>query len=202
MTDEPKQREPMPPVLWWLLGLVALCFLVLWGYGGFERTIWWFGLLIGSVAIAVVSLWIRDSLEYESGFHQLADVVMRLAWIGAALIFLFGLLTTGTVVLGPVFSAVSPFVHALGWIVLAGGAFWLLSKHLKEKEVLKETEKNKDAQMKFEMYLAKEEPDKYRTYQNVRDKYKMESSYRSFDIHWHEIAQEAGVQIIEIIKNR
>lgn len=133
MTDEPKQRDPMPPVLWGLLGLVALCFLVLWGYGGFYRSVGWFGLLIGSIAVAVLSLWTRDSFGYESSFRMVADAVMRLSWVAAALIFLFGIVTTGTVVLGPVFSAIDPYVHMLGWIVLVGGALWLASKQTKDR---------------------------------------------------------------------
>ena len=202
MVDESKQREPMPPVLWWLFGMVGLCFVVLWGYGGFHRTIWWLGLLIGSVAVAVGLLRTRDRLGYESGSYQFADAVMRLSWIAAALIFLFGILTAGTVVLGPVFSAVTPFVHALGWIVLAGGALWLVSKHLQEKEAIKEVTEDRDAQMKFELYLATEALDKYRTYKDAKDRYETERLTSGLDVHWHKIAQESGTPIIEIIKRR
>jgi hypothetical protein len=200
MAEDSKQREPMPPALWWMIGIVGICFLVICNGAGLNRAIWLFGLPIGFVIAAIVSLLIRDSLGYENGFYGLADLVMRSFWTIAALLSLFALLVAGSIVLGPVFSAVSPFAHALGWIVIAGGSLWLLSKYLKEKESIKEAERDRCAQMKFEKYLANEEPDKYRIYQIVRDRYIMDRTSSEFEVHWHKIAQEAGVSIFEIIK--
>ena len=202
MREEHKQRDSAPQLIWWLLGVVALCFAILWSYGGIYRTIWWFGLLFGSVAIAVVSLWIRDTVNYGSGFYSLADAVMRLSWIAAALIFLFGILVAGTVLLGPIVSAMTPFVHTLGWIVLVGAVLWLISKYLKEKEEIRYAAEQGEAQMKFEMYLSTEEPDKYRKYERIKDKHDLEENSDGLAVHWHQIAQEAEVPIIEIIKKR
>lgn len=107
MSEEAREREPVPAVIWWLLATVAFCFIFMWASINLSRALWWLGLLVGSVAIAVITLWIRDALDYENGFHTLADLTTRLFWTIAALLFLFGAFVVGTSILGPIFSSLT-----------------------------------------------------------------------------------------------
>ena len=79
----------------------------MWASISLSRALWWLGLLVGSVAIAVITLWTRDALDYGNGFHTLADLTTRLFWTIAALLFLFGALVVGTSILGPIFSSLT-----------------------------------------------------------------------------------------------
>lgn len=97
----------MPAVIWWLLAIVAFCFIFMWASINLSRALWWVGLLIGSVAIAIVTLWIRDSLDYDNGFHTFADLLTRLFWVIATILFLFGALVVGTSILGPIWSSLT-----------------------------------------------------------------------------------------------
>ncbi len=97
----------MPPVLWWVFGVVALSSLVMWGYAGLPRTLWWLGLLTGSVVVAVVTLWVRDAVDYDCGLYTFADLATRLFWTVGALLFLFGVLVTGKTILDPLWSSLT-----------------------------------------------------------------------------------------------
>jgi len=107
MNEESDSHEPMPSIVWWLLGAVTICFIVMWGYGGLSRTLWWLGLLVGSTAIAIATLWIRDSVDYDSSLHTLTDITARLFWCATLLLFLFGLLVTGKAILDPLWSSLT-----------------------------------------------------------------------------------------------
>ena len=103
--DHMIERQPMPPVLWWIFGALAVCFIVWWGHAGLSQALWWLGLLIGTVAAAVVTLWIRDTLNYDSALYTLADVAIRLFWCAAAILFFFWLLVVGSIIVEPIWSS-------------------------------------------------------------------------------------------------
>jgi hypothetical protein len=105
--EDAKHGDPMPPLIWWLIGAAVLSFIIMGGDVGLYQAVWWLGLLIIAVVIAVSTLWTRNSLGYDSKFYTLADLTTRLFWIAAALIFLFGVLVAGSAVLDPIFSAIS-----------------------------------------------------------------------------------------------
>lgn len=105
VSEEAKKREPVPAVIWWLLMTVGICFMVMWSVGGLSRTLWWFGFLVGSIFLALASTFARDTSKYESAAHTVGDILLRLFWTAAVLIFLFGVLITGSKIVGPVLSA-------------------------------------------------------------------------------------------------
>lgn len=112
MIDKTNDEDSMPPVLWWLFGAVAVCFVVMWGWAGLPRTLWWLGLLVAATTLAIVMRWIRDAFEYGRGIHMVADGFSKLSWIAALFVFLFGVALAGKVVVGPLFSGLDEAGHS------------------------------------------------------------------------------------------
>ena len=125
--DDPKaDREPMPSIIWWMLGTTLLVFLVMWSEGGLHRASWWFGLQISFVSAGIIASWFRETLDYDGYAYSFISVAMGLFLIAAACMFLFAVFLAGKVILGPVIETIDPIVHALAWVGIIFGAIWLI----------------------------------------------------------------------------
>lgn len=105
--------------------------------------------------------------------------------------------------IGDAFEFADGLARIIGWLTIIGGVLWLVQKILVENRTVREKREDELAQAKFEEYLRIQCPDKFTRYNRIRDRYWDNAVYQHTDqVHWHQIAQEADIPIIEILKTR
>lgn len=96
------------------------------------------------------------------------------------------------------FVSLNDTATTIGWAVMIGGALWLYAIYLKSSREEKETQADYENMVRFEGFLREERPDVFERYQGLKTEYTADRKAT----HWHEIAQQAGLTIIEILKDR
>lgn len=97
-----------------------------------------------------------------------------------------------------VIETLDAIARAIGWLAMIGFVLWLVSKTLEESRTQKEAQEDQANRFKFEAFLREDNPDRFRRYREIKERHQMNGE----DVHWHHVAQESGVPIIDIIKDR
>lgn len=99
MDNDNRSDAPSPP--WWLFVIVALCLVVMWNVGGLSRALWWIGLLLGCLAMTFAVGWMGKLFLDQSAAQATFYGISKLFYLATGLIFLFGVLVTGSTIIGP-----------------------------------------------------------------------------------------------------
>lgn len=94
-------------------------------------------------------------------------------------------------IISAIFGTLDDVARVIGWIVMVGAVLWFIHKQRVQDNAYKEALANRDARFVFERALQAKYPDKYRTYDRLKDGCRMRGE--NIEIHWESIAIEAGV---------
>jgi hypothetical protein len=90
--------------------------------------------------------------------------------------------------IGDLISAVDLVARIVGWLVLIGGVVWGIAQSLQAKKHDAAKVAESKSQNAFEQHLQEHQPDKFRQYLQVKDRYMMDGE----TVHWARMAKEAG----------
>lgn len=96
------------------------------------------------------------------------------------------------------FAFLNDAATVIGWIAIIGGLLWLVGEFFKSSNAQREAQADYDNMVRFEDFLRTERPDAFKRYQELKREYRLDGEI----VHWHGIAQEIGLPIIEIVKDR
>lgn len=88
-----------------------------------------------------------------------------------------------------IFETLDGIARFIGWIAMIGVVLWFISRHLEEKQAYEKAQAEQKARFNFEAALKAKNPDKFRRYQEVKDKHRMNGD----EVYWENAAIEAGI---------
>ncbi|WP_188064112.1 hypothetical protein [Sphingobium sp. KCTC 72723] len=101
MSDVNKTNTPMPPMVGWLLGSLAVGTLIIWNYAGTTRTVWWLVLLIAPIMVFFLLSGLKYVVYKSKTLIGIIGIFMVCCLIVSGLTLLFGCAVVVKVVASP-----------------------------------------------------------------------------------------------------